>query len=68
MPIVDQYMYLGVEISQDCSWDTHLSLEIEMGKVIKHTHVGEMGAILTDSHLDTIFIYYLYMDSVMPNL
>ena len=23
LPIADQYTYLGVEISEDCSWDAH---------------------------------------------
>ena len=25
LPIVDQYTYLGVEISKDCSWDAHIA-------------------------------------------
>ena len=25
LPIVDQYTYIGVEISKDCSWDAHNS-------------------------------------------
>ena len=25
LPIVDEYMYLGVEISKDCSWDAHIA-------------------------------------------
>ena len=31
-PIVDQYMYLGVEISKDCSWDAHIAKVIRKGK------------------------------------
>ena len=49
LPIVDQYTYLGVEISKDCSWDTHIAKVIGKGKA----HVGKMDAILTDPHLDT---------------
>ena len=25
LPIVDQYTYLGVEISEYCSWDAHIA-------------------------------------------
>ena len=39
--IVDQYTYLGVEISKDCSWDTRIAKIIGKGKA----HVGMMGAI-----------------------
>ena len=24
LPTADQYIYLGVEISKDCSWDAHI--------------------------------------------
>ena len=41
--------YLGVEISKERSWDTHIAKVIGNGKA----HVGKMDAILTDSHLDT---------------
>ena len=44
--IVDQYTYLGVDISKDCSWDAHTTGK---GK----SQVGKMDAILTDPHLDT---------------
>ena len=50
LPITDQYTYLGVEISKDCSWDARIAKVI--GKVNKE-HVGKMEAILTDSHLDS---------------
>ena len=49
LPIVDQYTYLGVDISKDFSWDTHIAKVIGKGKA----HVGTMDAILTDSHLNT---------------
>ena len=49
LPIVDQYTYLGVEISKDCSYDAHMAKVIEKGK----SQVGKMDAILTDSHLDS---------------
>ena len=51
MPIVDQYTYLGVEISKDCSWDTNTAKVLIRGK--GKAHVGEMDAILTGSLLDT---------------
>ena len=31
LPIVDQYTYLGVEISKDCSWDAHIAKVIGKG-------------------------------------
>ena len=34
----------GVEISKDCSWDTHIRRRSENDR---------MGVILTDAHLDT---------------
>ena len=52
LPIVDQYTYLGVEISkEDCSWDTHIKKTIGKGK----SHVGKTDVIvlITDSHLGT---------------
>ena len=42
-------MYLGVETSEDCSWEAHVVKVIGKGKA----HVGKMDAILTDSHLGT---------------
>ena len=32
LPIVDQYTYLCVEISKDCSWDAHIAKVIGKGK------------------------------------
>ena len=49
LPIVDQYTYLGVDISKDCSRDAHIAKVIGKGK----SQVGKMDAILTDPHLDT---------------
>ena len=49
MPIVDQYIYLGVELSTECSWDTHISKVIGKGQA----HIAKMDAVLTDSYLDT---------------
>ena len=43
-------MYLGVEILRACSWDVHIAKAIGKGEA----HVGNMDAILTDSHRDTI--------------
>ena len=33
LPIVNQYTYLGVEISKDCSWDAHIAKVIGKGKI-----------------------------------
>ena len=38
MPIVHQSAYLGVELSKDCSWDTHMVKVIGKGKA----HLGKM--------------------------
>ena len=46
---VDQYTYLGVEISKNCSWDAHINKIIGKGKA----QIGGMDVILRDSHLDT---------------
>ena len=35
LPIVDQYTYLGVDISKDCSWVTHIAKVKQEG--VKHT-------------------------------
>ena len=43
-PIIDQYTYLGVEISKDCSWDAHIAKIIEKGKA----QVDKMDAIVTE--------------------
>ena len=64
MPIVDQYTYLGVEISKDCSWDTHIAKVIGKGKA----HIGKMDAILTDSHLDTRIKRYILTNVIVPRL
>ena len=42
LPIVDQYTYLGVEISKYCYWDTHIPKVIAKGK----SHKGKIDAIL----------------------
>ena len=39
--MVDQYTYLGVKISKDCSWDAHIAKTIGQGKA----HAGRMDAI-----------------------
>ena len=44
-----EYTYLGVEVSKDYSWDTHIAKVLGKGKA----QVGKMDAIQTDSHLDT---------------
>ena len=62
LPIVDQYMYLGVEISKDCSWDAHI------GKVVgkDKSQVGKMDATLTDPHLDTSNKICILMNVFVP--
>ena len=64
LPIVDHYTYLGVEISKDCSWDTHIAKVIGKGKA----HIDKMGAILTDSHLDTRIEKCTLMNGTIPKL
>ena len=64
LPIVDQYTYLGVEISKDCSWDAHINKVIGKGKA----HVGKMEAVLTDSHLDTRIKRCILMNVIVPKL
>ena len=64
LPIVDQYTYLGVEISKYCSWDTHIANVPGKGK----THAGKMNAILTDSRLDTKVKRCILMNVIVPNL
>ena len=58
LPIVDQYTYLGVEISKDCSWDAHIHIAKVIGKGT--SQVGKMDAILTDSHVDTRINKYVF--------
>ena len=33
LPIVDQYTYVGVEISKGCSWDAHMAKITGKGKI-----------------------------------
>ena len=40
---------LGVDISKDCSWNTHIVKVIGKG----NAHVSKMDVMLADSHLDT---------------
>ena len=64
LPIVDQYTYLGVEISKDCSWDSHIAKAIGKG----NSQVGNMDAILTDPHHDTRIKIYVLMNVIVPKL
>ena len=64
LPIADQYTYLGVEISKECSWDAHIAKVIGKGKA----HVGKMAAIPTDSHLDTRMKICILIDVIVPKL
>ena len=47
LSIVDQYTYLGVDISKYCAWDAHIKKVLGKVKV----RVAKMNAIPTDSHL-----------------
>ena len=63
LPIADRYTYLGVEISEQCSWDARKAKVIGEGK----SHVGKMDAIITDSHLDTRIKRCILMNVIVPN-
>ena len=63
-PIVDQYSYLGVEISKNCSWDAHINKVIQKAKA----EVGRMDVILRDSHLDTSIKRYILLNVMVPKL
>jgi len=64
LPIVDQYTYLGVEISKHCSWDAHINKVIEKGKA----QIGRMDVILRDPHLDTRIKRCILMNVIVPKL
>ena len=64
MPIANHHTYLGVEISNECSWDAHIAKVIGKGKA----HVGKMVAILTDSHLDTRIKICILTNVIVPKL
>ena len=64
MPIADQYTYLGVEISKECSWDAHIAKVIGKGKA----QVGKMDAIITDSHRDTRIKVCILINAIVPKL
>ena len=62
LPIVDQYTYLGVDVSKDRSWDTHIEKVAGLG----NAHLGNIDAILTDSHLDTRIKRCILMPVIVP--
>ena len=64
LPIMDQYTYLGVQISKDCPWDTHVAQALGKGT----SQVGRMDAILTDPHLDTRIKICIPMIVIVPKL
>ena len=64
MPIVDQYTYLGVEISKNCSSDAHIYRVIQKGK----TEVGKMDMILRDSRLHTRIKRCILLNVIVPKL
>ena len=55
---------VGVEISKDCSWDTHIRKVIGKGKA----QVGKMDATLTGSHLDTRIKICILTVVIVPKL
>ena len=66
LPIADQYTYLGVDISKDCSWDAHMAKAKVIGK--GEAHVGKMDAVLTDSQLDPRVKVCILMNLHVPKL
>ena len=62
--ISDQYTYLGVKISTECSRDVRIVKVI--GKGNAHTH--KMDAILTDSHIDARIKIYVLINVIVPKL
>ena len=64
LPIVDQYTYLGVEISKNCFWDAQINKMIQKGKA----EVGRMDVILTDSLLDTRTKRCILLNVILPKL
>ena len=64
LPIADQYTYLGVEISKECSWGEDIAKVI--GK--RKTHVRKIDAILTDSQLDTRIKRCIMINVIIPKL
>ena len=57
-------MYLGVETSEDCSWEAHVVKVIGKGKA----YVGKMDAILIGSHLDTRTKRCILMNVIEPKI
>ena len=64
LPIVGQCTYLGVEISEDCSWDVNIAKVIGNGE----SQVGKMDAILTDPHVDTKIKKCILINVIVPKL
>ena len=64
LPIVDQYTYLGVEVSKDCSWGAYIAKVIGKGK----SQVGKMDAILTVPHLDNRIKICILINVIVPKL
>ena len=64
LAVVDQYTYLGVEIANDCSWNTHMSKVAEKGKA----RAGKMHPILADRHLDTRIKLAVLKSVIVPPL
>ena len=54
VPMLDQHIYLGAEISKHLSWDTHKGLN------------EKMDAIQTDSHIHTKMIECILVNVIVP--
>ena len=61
---MDQYTYLGVEISKYCSWDVHIAKLKGKGK----TYGGKMEAARTNLHLDARIKRCILMNVIVPTL
>ncbi|CAB1115185.1 unnamed protein product [Ectocarpus sp. CCAP 1310/34] len=62
--IVDQYIYLGVDIAKHCSWNAHMSKVAEKGKA----RAGKLHPILANRHLDTRIKLTVLKSVIVPPL
>ena len=62
VPVADHYTYASIDISKNCSWDTHIHEGIEKGKA----DMGKMGVMLRNSHLDTRMKRYILENVIVP--
>ena len=66
LPIENQYTYLGVVVSKECSWHTYIAKVTWNAKA----QVDKMHSILNYPHLDTTFIHTwcVLMNVFVPKL